>query len=139
LPVQECHAYDEIADRTEPVAVVLVREIEKPGCFNDAGDAIKFNEIDAPLLLTNDINVRAPRSSSAPERKTFIENQGRSPMIRDRIFRLVFPANNAHCGVFRSLLSIHSSIEGYDSTFQGLELRRLGDMDATRLGKEIAR
>ena len=48
-------------------------------------------------------------------------------------------ANNAHCGDFVSLLSIRPSIEGDDSTFQGLELRRLGDMDATRLGKEIAR
>ena len=31
------------------------------------------------------------------------------------------------------------SIEGLRSTFQGLELRRLGSMDAARLGKENAR
>jgi len=31
------------------------------------------------------------------------------------------------------------SIEDFRSTFQGLELRRLGSMDAARLGKEKAR
>ena len=47
--------------------------------------------------------------------------------------------NNAHCGTLASLISIRPSIEGFGSTFQGLELRRPGGMDAARLGKEIAR
>ena len=48
-------------------------------------------------------------------------------------------SRNGHCGVSASLLSIPPSSEGFGSTFQGLDLRRPGGMDAARLGKEIAR
>ena len=69
-------------------------------------------------------------------RVLFVEH-AREP--KTRLIFLFANANNAHCGVLVTLLSIRPSIEGFGSTFQGLELRRLGSMDAARLGKENAR